>query len=746
MRNFLSPIIRPTKNTVKKLTTCLLPYLCSFSLCLSTSAQPPAPAETPTALGWQPGLFGTFVMALCRDNNGGIWVGTEEKGVWRFDPQGRSWKQWTTKDGLGDDYVYALACDKKGRIWAGHLNHGVSVWNGTGRWKNYDVFSGPLGERTFDIEVSPLDGDVWIATNSGLARYHAEREWLYYHRGTGLPADQVSALSFDSKGKLYAGTHCDGIAIATPDDRYATWKQVLSPFPKMPFIATGRGLPGNFINDVLATRDGSVYAATKNGLARSNDGGESWAFLRGENWSARVDGLYDNPKAPEAVVSAEPLKLDTPLLAEDDVTSLAEDTAGRLWIGYFRKGCEARDIKTNRRIYSSQQDTINNAPDESIRAFLPQPGAIPAALLARYGGANGGLGRVGKPVSQTMEQPALPPAPYPQTAALPDAAHLKSLLDKVSVAPAVGSTYLGADWATQGNWPGRYGQQTGALCGIQSPITDIVNPTQGYKIDSGVGPHFKDYDSIYTYVHWLKSDLRQVLFQPRNGVRRQAEWNDGTWQPGKYPPAREGPDLWATVTVADGPHRVALYFFNKDGHTGPNRFRDYVVELKKHDDDRIAADASPTLAQGRVRDFWGGVYLNFQVQGPSTFDFKIARQGSHVTMMSGVFINRLDAVPGFGKFAPPVPETVEGETQPIVQLWETAQSGDPRWRREAQIQAYRALSATKKYPDLLAHWRWQSGLWTADDHDEFEDYMARTAQEVAARKAAAAAKPNATPN
>ena len=74
---------------------------------------------------------GPFIMALARDGSGNVWAGTEGNGVWQFIPYviTNQWKQFTTKDGLGDDYAYSVAVDQQGRIWAGHLNHGVSVYS-----------------------------------------------------------------------------------------------------------------------------------------------------------------------------------------------------------------------------------------------------------------------------------------------------------------------------------------------------------------------------------------------------------------------------------------------------------------------------------------------------------------------------------------------------------------------------------------------------------------------------------------
>ena len=114
-----------------------------------------------------------FVTAMCCDQEGNLWVGTEDGGVQKCDlkkPPLEAWTLYTAKDGLGDDSTYALACDKAGRIWVGHGRHGVSVFNGKS-WQNYEVVggisrpdsrSGPMGERIFAITVCPTDGDVWM--------------------------------------------------------------------------------------------------------------------------------------------------------------------------------------------------------------------------------------------------------------------------------------------------------------------------------------------------------------------------------------------------------------------------------------------------------------------------------------------------------------------------------------------------------------------------------------------------------
>jgi hypothetical protein len=702
---------------------CLLPLLLAIR---PAATQPPTPVEPETTLGWQANVFGAYIMAMCADTNGGIWVGTEGNGVWRYQTQLQKWTQWTSKNGLGDDIVLSLACDNQGRIWAGHSHHGVSVWNGAGAheaggWKNYDVFNGPLGERVFDIAVNPQDGDVWMATNAGLARYHAEREWKYYHRGTGLPSDQINALSFGDNGTLYAATKCDGLVISSKADDYTTWRHIVSPFPKMPLTAAGTGLPSNVLNDVLVAKDGTVWAGTLNGLARSADSGQAWEFLRGQDWQARVDGLYDNPEDTTPAPISLPLRPNGTLLAEDYVSCLAEDIKGRLWVGHRRQGYEVRDPQISRRFNVSR--IIN---DKYVRSLLPNGTAEnpDSGFIGNYGGAPGGVGFVGKGdlLASSLRPPI--PIPFPQVAVVPDTARLQFLKAKVLAKPLADAVYLGEDWATQGNWLGRYGQRRALF--PRGATDDAFTTNKDYTVDFRIGPHFKPPQSPNGWNYPVPPEQRNVPFSPKLRKRLATEWNDGSWQEDKYPPHWEGPNLHVTVHVPEGWHRVSLYFCNYNGHDNHQRYRDYVVELKKHEANRDKADAAPVLARGRVQDFWSGCYQNFAMQGPGDYEFKITRHGSFVVMLQGVLVNRLDDAPAYGTYAPPLEETIEDTlTASALDLWADTQNGDPYWQREARVAAYRACAATDKYPNLCTRLRWQLPLWTMSDDTAFKAAIAR---------------------
>ncbi len=670
------------------------------------------------ALGWQPGRQ-RCVTALTQQGGGIVWVATEDSGVWRYDPAApalKRWRQFTAQDGLGDNSAYALAVDKAGRVWAGTLNHGVSVWNGE-EWKNYGVLDGPLGERVFDIAVCPTDGDVWIATNAGLTRYSMKGDsWSYVTRADGLPSDQIEAIAFDKSGNIVLGTQCDGVALAQAADGYKTWRVVQGP-QQMPLTATGEGLPSNLINDVLVARDGTIYAATTTGLAWSSDGGTKWAYARGEDYADKVRGLYGGAPAgwkegPGAV------------LAEDYVSCLAEDEAGHVWIGHWKEGSEMVGMQ-NGPAGLGVKEVSYRKESGFIKAMLPRDKG--ALLLARYDeGLSYGSATTEKndeaptaavkpktgAVDLTVTLPvAATAAIEPKTivvntmAALPTAAKTPTLEDlrqlRLRVAQTapnleVGQAYfMGQDWQTQGDWVGRYGRRKAVLCAVQAPFdAEFVAKSPFVPVIGELGPHYENNDSIRRWIHYLKTDDRRTLL----GYRRQAEWDD---HGETYPLTFEGPDLWATIEVPAGTHRLTSYFFNKDGHRDLNRERDYSLELRlakgpippwpaPADGEEVTGEwlqtkfgayysarekliaaqmKTPPLAQARVRDFWGGVHAQFLVQGPATYWLKVGRNYSFNSIVSSVMLdeigpdsnwsNDVQGVTFGGRYNPPDPDAIE---------------------------------------------------------------------------------------
>jgi len=727
------------------------------------------------ALGWDVKKQGGFPVSLVADAGGNIWVGTEGNGLWRYDVAKKDWTQFTTKDGLGDDCVYALAVDQLGRIWAGHLNHGVSVYNGV-TWKNYGLLDGPIGDRVFSIAVSPKDGDVWIATDMGLSRYSEKRQdWDYYTRASGLPSDQIQSLTFDDDMQLYAGTQCDGVAIAGPDDDYAKWHVVHAP-ANIPPAAGGDGLATDLVNDIHTVQAPSgkvsgILAVTPFGMEAKEAYGDDWRFARGQDWQSNTPGPYDNRESLGG------------LPASEDWMTVMGGTGTNVWVGYRRLGVESRvagaQDAPHLLPYSKAPDgarthfwlgdggvDVRNMGEVSrikanvegpavvlIRAFLPLPDRPP--LFAAYDSASGGLlklakappgestvitGTVSSPAGQASP-PALPAAVPPPVAA--DVQPLFLSVAKLTQQLVAGEAYyLADDWRTEGDWIGRYGTGYVKLCGMAEGDQDYqLQP--GYKVKLQVGPHHEENAAGPVSFHddENSNDLRS-LYDPTIGHRRDAEENDFSDNEKVYPETYDGPDLWVRVTVPESVHCLSLYFLNNDAHTVSNaKYRDYDVTIVPDfgDDDKI--EAAAPLARTRVTDFWGGVYKQFMVCGPASYVVRIGRNRSFGTRLQAVFLDPVTGpltdtpgqLPGFNTVPYSWPDEPDDYhptplTDAAVTLWSKLDDGlvlrgAIPLQMPLRIWCYRAAVTGGAPAAILEHWRWEISIWTPEDRKKFDDAM-----------------------
>jgi hypothetical protein len=725
------------------------------------------------ALGWNSAKQSAFVTALARDAQGTTWAACED-GIFRYRPalpEKQRWQHHAAGEGLiAEDAVYALEVDRSQRVWAGFARRGVGVCN-SDSWTAYGRLNGPLGERVYDIAPSP-NGDVWIGTDDGLSLYSARfHTWKYFTRAHGLPSDQISAVTFSNSGDVIIGTRCDGLAIGSRADDFKTWRAIPGP-TALPTTERRRGLPSALINDVLATRGGRIYAGTNCGLAWSDDDGQSWQWVRGRDWEEKKRGSYrdtSRPVAPQVLaapvaVEGEEADASFELLREDYVSCLAEDGAGRLLIGHWRAGWEMR-APSGREIVAYCE-----APDY-VRDFLPAPdglliasygsgivrAVLPPALAAPVRASTstiilGAVDAAGKPLKYLPSGILFDLPKFPAPARPPGVRALGNLSRQVNAfqdaATAGYAAYLGEDWETRGDWMGRYGRQHAILCAAQSPTDHTLSWNADYKVEGMNGHHQRAGDGLRRWVDRERWDDERVLYNPFLGYRREAEWDD---HGETYPMQWEGPDVWIRLGVLRGTHRLSLYFFNKDGHTNENRWRDYLIEVKGSAPDVKAAQAAPTLARCRVRDFWMGVYQRFVLQGPGEFWVRVGKNNSFNTIVNGVFLDRIDdprrghewgVLPATGNIGYEPPPDVPFKTPlpaPHLEPYNAARSlwneldvaivrrGAFVHQESGRLLAYRAQSAALGAAlssgleeqglaySQMARWRWSIPLWDGDD-------------------------------
>ncbi len=724
----------------------------------------------------------SHITAMTVDRRGRWWIGTEGQGVFRYAPtnrRGHRWRQFTSRS-FAPNNVYALACDGMGRIWAGSLRHGVSVYNGA-HWRNYDLIAGqgyghlvravslhqagtaagqavdstaylsttaragPLGQRIFGIAISPIDGDIWIATAKGLTRYRVHKNiWQYYTRAAGLPANQLSCLAFAPDGNLFVGTQCNGIAVGRALSHYRKWTHISAPLHP-PTKGWGVGLPDNRINALVVVPRGihhgqtayRVYAGTDSGLAFGEENGQLWQYVRGRNYTVKVKWLWHTPPhwmpPPPAVLHS--------MLTSDYVTTLATDADGNIWIGHRTTGFEILN-QHNTRIFPAENSANNVTAHDFIASMAPLPdggmliGGYQSGLFRARVSIRGGKRTRFKAAGKISNFP-----PLPAGARAPTAAAIQKCLAQVKAGQGrpMEAAGLGADWRTEGDWLGHYGVAYARLCAGTPTFYNAAEEfagALGVDIIRESSPHQLPYHGdVAYYVSWYHSPELRTLYFPNLQQRVEAEWNDAG---GRYPRLFDGPDMWLKVRIPKGLYRLSFYFHNKDGQSGINDTRDYLVQLYPKGNSPAQAWAyQRPLATSRVMQFWGGMYCRFLISGPGTYQVRLDRNYGYWMTVAGMF---LDHITG--------PKNLVGYTQLDGLPVSTYRPADPQldrmitqsgayrlWRRLNEIRSYSAADISAQWTDrilayrfaevhdfppaLLERWRWKLCLWLPSDRRAF---------------------------
>lgn len=68
------------------------------------------------------------VWTITEDRLGNIWIGTIDAGLWKYD--GRSFSNYTMKDGLYSNSVAMIYCNDKGNLWIGLSDKGMMIFDG----------------------------------------------------------------------------------------------------------------------------------------------------------------------------------------------------------------------------------------------------------------------------------------------------------------------------------------------------------------------------------------------------------------------------------------------------------------------------------------------------------------------------------------------------------------------------------------------------------------------------------------
>ena len=269
-------------------------------------------------------------------------VATAKDGLLAYN--GRTFRQILPTDADARD-ITALLTVASGHLLFGTRKRGVLVYDG----KEITVLH-PTLDGIYVTALAGNESDLWVGTlNRGVLHLHAG-ETDSFAEAQGLPDPQVQSLAI-SGDTTYAGT-ATGVAVfsgarfsrvlaagvlatallATPTQLYVGSEDQgvipiplggRRPNPNLGQLSAGSGAQLAEVRQLFSS-DGAIFAVARNGLYRTNPNAFGWRRV---------------------------LEAGAAVLSDRNVSALAADTRGRLWVGFFDRGLDLLESNNDRSLH-----------------------------------------------------------------------------------------------------------------------------------------------------------------------------------------------------------------------------------------------------------------------------------------------------------------------------------------------------------------------------------------------------------
>ena len=290
------------------------------------------------------GISENSVRCIIQDGDGYIWIGTKD-GICRFN--GHTFRNYggypkTTESNLID--VMKMTLHKDGRrIWVGTVDSLYLFDSGSGTFHNIRP-NGMIRASVNDICYDD-DGNLWIASSSGLFRYNETTGKIDEYRSDGekgsLTSNVILSLLKDSSGDMWVGTR-DGLTF---------YHKGLNKFIPYNWERKRQSSHPYEINHIIECQDGTILLGTHYDGILSFDriSGKfvSYEVAPPTNSNTWIRALNENPDGTIFIGTEDGLyTLDRktgktrtiPDFSKAVIYTFMKDNEGGMWIGTYFDG------------------------------------------------------------------------------------------------------------------------------------------------------------------------------------------------------------------------------------------------------------------------------------------------------------------------------------------------------------------------------------------------------------------------
>ena len=297
------------------------------------------------------------ITSIIEDSSKNLWIGSDN-GLNKMDLLTGDIHRYLISEAdrqNSNSTIEELMIDSKGRLIACTISS-LNIYDSENDTFE-QVTSNLFKDKVLQDFVEGNNGDIWIATNSGLYKYSAEENNIQQLNDIKDLIGNIDIFSLHyENNNLWLGTKTEGLIIINLEDHSVTQYKNN---PK-----EDNSIASNIIRDILRAEDGSVWLATDKGLVLFDEESEKF---------------YTYKKG-----------IDKYSICDEDIISLYQDNTGVIWVGTFN-GVSRFYINKNFKVYRNDLLNDNSLSSNSVRGIYEDDDE-----MIWVGTFNSGLNRINK--------------------------------------------------------------------------------------------------------------------------------------------------------------------------------------------------------------------------------------------------------------------------------------------------------------------------------------------------------------